>query len=65
MRFVISRTGGVATPADYGWALERKDGKRVCVNARALVSEQEARSDIAEAKTTMKGARFAKVEVEK
>lgn len=62
MKFVIVRKGLSAAPV-YLWELERNDGSAVCGNANALSSEAEARSDIAAAKVSMKGARFAKVEV--
>lgn len=46
----------------WDWTLESKDGP-VCESPDTYVSEAECRSKIAKAKTAMKGARFAKVEV--
>ena len=62
MKFVIMRKGIRPAPV-YLWELQKKDGEAVCGNANALSTEAEARSDIAQAKVSMKAARFAKVEV--
>lgn len=68
MRFVI-RTDEFGDVVNATWTLERKDGTAICENATqsdavGFPSEAAARSDIAAAKTAMKGAKFAKVEVE-
>lgn len=62
MKFVIRAVG--ERHAVYEWELQKKDGAPVCRNATPLLdTEAEARSDIAQAKISMKAARFAKVEV--
>lgn len=48
---------------EFDWEYRRADDDLVCVNGRGFPTEKEARSDIAKAKTAMKAARFAKVEV--
>lgn len=49
-------------PADFwNWRLELADGSIVCAGARCFDTEAAARSDIAQAKKTMKGAFRSKV----
>ena len=67
MHFQITRYADVGVPGAgipgvefYGWVLVKSDGP-VCRSARNLTTEKEARSDIAQAKKTMKGAMRAKV----
>lgn len=44
----------------WSWTLKGKESD-VCRSAMTFPSERDARSDIASAKTSMKGAKFAKV----
>lgn len=45
----------------FSWTLDRADGSVVCAGGREFDSEKEARSDIAQAKKSMKGATRCKV----
>jgi hypothetical protein len=49
-----------ATTCPFSWHLWKKDGP-VARSARSFNTEKEARSDIAQAKTAMKGAARCKV----
>ena len=71
MKFVITESekwtdGDLFTASEpyteFDWQFLRNDGGAVCESAGGFASEREARSDIAAAKTSMKAARFAKVE---
>lgn len=61
MIFKISHS----TKQGWDWTLETKDRVAICEAPDTYSSEAECRARIAAAKTAMKAARFAKVEVVK
>lgn len=64
MIFKLHKDNSPPSMTDYEawtWLLERADGSVVCHGPQAFGSEKEARSNIAQAKRSMKGAMRCKV----